>query len=183
MAEGYRIFCAIPAGISAACVPINCQSAEGACTLAACEAKPPPPAGRQRLRELRVVRPGRPIGKISAKCWSFSAVSEPIFASKYAFCSIFQDLPVYHCIHQIFLWNLALFFSNFATFAKLCWIVMKISDFHTYFCENVETAAVQKYGRRINVNLVELENAVKRISKIIIFLQNFVLIQPRMSTP
>ena len=45
------------------------------------------------LRELRVVRPGRPIGKISAKCCSCSAVSAPIFARKYAFCSIFQNLP------------------------------------------------------------------------------------------
>ena len=37
----------------------------------------------------------RPIGKISAKCCSFSAVSAPIFARKYAFCSIFQNLPDY----------------------------------------------------------------------------------------
>ena len=29
-------------------------------------------------------------GKISAKCCSFSAVSAPIFATKYAFCSIFK---------------------------------------------------------------------------------------------
>ena len=35
----------------------------------------------------------RPIGKISAKCCSFSAVPAPIFARKYAFCSIFQNLP------------------------------------------------------------------------------------------
>ena len=34
-------------------------------------------------------------GKISAKCCSFSAVSAPIFARKYAFCSIFQNLPDY----------------------------------------------------------------------------------------
>ena len=33
------------------------------------------------------------VGKISAKCCSFSAVSAPIFARKYAFCSIFQNLP------------------------------------------------------------------------------------------
>ena len=33
--------------------------------------------------------------KISAKCCSFSAVSAPIFASKYAFCSIFQNLQDY----------------------------------------------------------------------------------------
>ena len=30
------------------------------------------------------------VGKISAKCFSFSAVSAPIFARKYAFCSIFS---------------------------------------------------------------------------------------------
>ena len=35
------------------------------------------------------------VGKISAKCCSFSAVSAPIFARKYAFCSIFQNLPDY----------------------------------------------------------------------------------------
>ena len=33
------------------------------------------------------------VGKISAKCCSFSVVSAPIFATKYAFCSIFQNLP------------------------------------------------------------------------------------------
>ena len=32
-------------------------------------------------------------GNTSAKFWSFSAVSAPIFASKYAFCSILQNLP------------------------------------------------------------------------------------------
>ena len=36
---------------------------------------------------------GASVGKISAKCCSFSAVSAPIFARKYAFCSIFQNLP------------------------------------------------------------------------------------------
>ena len=36
---------------------------------------------------------GASVGKISANCCSFSAVSAPIFASKYAFCSIFQNLP------------------------------------------------------------------------------------------
>ena len=33
--------------------------------------------------------------QISAKCCSFSAVSAPIFARKYAFCSICQNLPDY----------------------------------------------------------------------------------------
>ena len=49
---------------------------------------------------------GAIFGKISAKCCSFSAVSAPIFARKYAFCSIFQNLPDYQAeffeICQIF---------------------------------------------------------------------------------
>ena len=53
-------------------------------------------------------------GKISAKYCSFSAVSAPIFARKYAFCSIFQNLPDY--LAAIFeIWQN---FANFATFAK-----------------------------------------------------------------
>ena len=56
----------------------------------------------------------RPIGKISAECCSFSAVSAPIFARKYAFDSIFQNLPDYHA--EIFeIWQN---FANFTTFAK-----------------------------------------------------------------
>ena len=35
------------------------------------------------------------VGKMSAKCCSFSAVSAPIFTRKYAFCSIFQNLQDY----------------------------------------------------------------------------------------
>ena len=57
----------------------------------------------------------RPIGKISAKCCSFSAASAPIFSRKYAFCSIFQNLPDYQT--EFFeIWQK---FANFATFAKL----------------------------------------------------------------
>ena len=48
----------------------------------------PPAAARRRSRCQRAS-----VGKISAKCCSFSAVSAPIFARKYAFCSIFQNLP------------------------------------------------------------------------------------------
>ena len=47
-------------------------------------------------------------GKISAKFRSFSAVSAPIFARKYAFCSIFQNLPDYQ----------AEFFEIWQTFAN-----------------------------------------------------------------
>ena len=50
-------------------------------------------------------------GKISAKFRSFSAVSVPISATKYAFCSIFQNLPDY--LPEIFeIWH---HFVNFAT--------------------------------------------------------------------
>ena len=48
------------------------------------------------------------------KCCSFSAVSAPIFTTKYAFCSIFENLPDY--LAAIFeIWQN---FANFATFAK-----------------------------------------------------------------
>ena len=64
-------------------------------------------------------------------------------------------------------------FAKFATFAKFllnfhenCWF------FNPIFCENLEIAAVQKYA-----NLVELEKCCQTH----IFLQNFVLIQPRTS--
>ena len=51
--------------------------------------------------------PGTMIGKISA-------VSAPIFASKYALCSIFQNLPDFQA--EIFeIWQ---YFANLATFAK-----------------------------------------------------------------
>ena len=59
-------------------------------------------------------------GKFSAKFHSFSAVSAPIFARKYAFCSIFQNLSDYQA--EIFkIWqNLSLNLADFATFAKFC---------------------------------------------------------------
>jgi len=57
----------------------------------------------------------RPIGKISAKFSSFSAVSAPIFAIKYAFCSIFQNLPDYQAENFEIRQN----FAKFATFAKI----------------------------------------------------------------
>ena len=55
------------------------------------------------------------VGKISAKCCSFSAVSAPIFARKYAFCSIFQNLPDY-LAEIVEIWQI---FANFATLAKI----------------------------------------------------------------
>ena len=71
------------------------------------------------------------IGKISAKCCSFSAVSAPIFARKYAFCSIFQDLPD-------FLAEIFLIWQNFANFAEVakCLLIFyeKCWFFKPIFC-------------------------------------------------
>ena len=54
-------------------------------------------------------------GNFLAKFRSFSAVSAPIIASKYAFCSIFQNLPDY--LAEFFEnWH---HFLNFATIAKI----------------------------------------------------------------
>ena len=50
----------------------------------------------------------------SANFRSFSAVSAPIFARKYAFFSIFQNLPDY-LAENFEIWQ---YFANFATFAK-----------------------------------------------------------------
>ena len=50
-------------------------------------------AGPPRDRGYGVGNFAEIFGKISAKCCAFSAVSAPIFARKYAFCSIFQALP------------------------------------------------------------------------------------------
>ena len=110
------------------------------------------------------LRPARPrgqrasVGKISAKCCSFSAVSAPTFARKYAFCSIFQNLPdsqaeIFEILQKI---------ANFATFAKfLLNFHENCCFFKPIFCENFEIAAVQK-----DANLVELENAVEAVERI-----------------
>ena len=63
---------------------------EGLGEPSAFEAAVPGGTPRSPARDLRAS-----VGKISAKCYSFSAVSTPIFARKYAFCSIFQNLPDY----------------------------------------------------------------------------------------
>ena len=56
-------------------------------------AVPGVPGLPRAARRGRRARGRASVGKISAECCSFSAVSAPIFARKYAFCSIFQNLP------------------------------------------------------------------------------------------
>ena len=78
---------------------------------------------RKRSAPGTASRPGGPVGEVpvfgksSAKSCSLSAVSAPIFASEYAFCSIFQNIPDYpaECFE---IWQNENF-ANFATFAKL----------------------------------------------------------------
>ena len=59
--------------------------------LLTCRARPC--TGTTLATTLRTRRVVANFWQISAKCCLFSAVSAPIFASKYAFCSIFQNLP------------------------------------------------------------------------------------------
>ena len=65
-------------------------------------------------------------GKISAKCCSFSAVSAPIFTRKYAFCSIFQNLPDY-LPENFEIWQ------NFADFIRFCNICKIFAEFKQNF--------------------------------------------------
>ena len=63
------------------------------------------------------------VGKFSVKFRSFSAVSAPIFATKYAFCSILQNLPDY--LAEIFeIWQ------NFANlkFYNICKLFAEFSQ-------------------------------------------------------
>ena len=94
-------------------------------------------------------------GKISAKCCSFSAVSAPIFASKYALCSIFQNLPDY--LAEIFeIWQN---FVNFATFAKCLLNFTKNADFSNRF-----VAKILRVQRCKSMQILwSLKNAVERI--------------------
>ena len=105
---------------------------------------------------------------------SFSAVSKPNFASKYAFESSRRDL------HNALLCT-APKSHFFQKISRICQNLRKFSEilrnsqfFKPIFCENFEIAAVQK-----DANLVELEKCCQTH----IFLQNFVLIQPRTSPP
>ena len=94
------------------------------------------PRGR-RLRRVGVLSRSatrHPIGKISAKCCSFSVVSAPIFTSKYAFCSIFQNLPEY--LADIFeIWQILQILDVTVCKILLNWNFTKIADFsNRFFC-------------------------------------------------
>ena len=93
------------------------------------------------------------------------------FCNKICVLQHFQNLPDFQA--EIFeIWQ---YFANFATFAKfLLNFHENCCFFKPIFCENFEIAAVQK-----DANLVELEKCCQTH----IFLQNFVLIQPRTSPP
>ena len=65
--------------------------------------------------------------KCSANFCTLSAVSAPIFASKYAFCSIFQNLPDY----------LAEIFENWQNFADLCNICNFFAELSLFFFKQI----------------------------------------------
>ena len=103
---------------------------------------------------------------------SFSAGSQPNFASKYSLESSRRDL------HNALLCT-APKSHVFQKISRICQILRKFSEilrnsqfFKPIFCEKFEIAAVQK-----DANLVELEKCCQTH----IFLQKFVLIQPRTS--
>ena len=88
---------------------------------------------------------------------SFSAVSKPNFASKYAFESSRRD-PLHSS-------KITFFSKNYFSISRICQNLRNFSEivrnsqfFKPIFCEKFEIAAVQK-----DANLVELENAVERI--------------------
>ena len=68
-------------------------------------------AARAAFRPLAAAQCSAKFGQISAICSSFSAVSAPIFVSKYAFLSIFQNLQDY--LAEIF--EIRQNFADFAT--------------------------------------------------------------------
>ena len=82
---------------------------------------------------------GLPCGQLSrasAECCSFSAVSAPIFATKYAFCNIFQNLPDYI---RLYSWNCLILSANFGNICKtFCWNFAKIiADFLKRFFSKI----------------------------------------------
>ena len=132
----------------------------------------------RRLQAPVLVRPGDKMSPGPAARQtlegSFSAVSKPNFASKYAFESSRRDL------HNALLCT-APKSHFFQKISRICQNLRKFSEilrnsqfFKPIFCEKFEIAAVQKYA-----NLVELEKCCQTH----ILLQNFVLMQPRTSQP
>ena len=107
---------------------------------------------------------------------SFSAVSKRNFSSKYTLESSRRDLhnallctaPTSHFFQKI---TRIIISQNWP---KISEILRNSQFFKPIFYENFEIAAVQK-----DANLVELEKCCQTH----IFLQNFVLIQPRTSPP
>ena len=99
---------------------------------------------------------------------SFSAGSTPIFASKYAFCSIFRDLQENHLLAskllQKFCEHLAEIYENVQNFSKFAFFFKSLPKFWQRFAEE-------------NDFLVDLE----KCCKMIIWWPKSALIQPRTS--
>jgi hypothetical protein len=113
-------------------------------------------------------------GRISAKFFSCSAGSAPILPDMVALWS--SVLKLLESLPEIFeIWQN---FADFATFAKMLLNFHEIADFSNRFFAKI--LRLQRCKRmQIFNNLVELEKCCQTH----IFLQNFVLIQPRTSPP
>ena len=94
------------------------------------------------------------------------------------FLQVNMRLTAFFKIYQILKLKFLKFDKNLQILRHLQFFLLKFHEnccfFKPIFCENFEIAAVQKYA-----NLVELEKCCRTR----IFLQNFVLIQPRTSPP
>ena len=90
----------------------------------------------------------------------------------------FKALVEIYTMHSFAQLQNHIFFKKLVEFAKICEKFQKFCEisqfFKPIFCEKIEIAAVQK-----DANLVDLEKCCQTH----IFLQKFVLIQPRTSPP
>ena len=132
----------------------------------------PPPCPRRLA-----LRAGAPVGDTTADRQNFGKMLLVFGCIGTDFCKKICVLQHFSKSTRFSSWN----FWNLTKFCKFCDICNFLLKFHEnccffkpIFCENFEIAAVQK-----DANLVELEKCCQTH----IFLQNFVLIQPKTSPP
>ena len=106
----------------------------------------PPPAAGGGPRAARGARGARPLNML-ATCCSISAVSAPIFASRYPFFSVFWNLQDYLAAFIRFSKTL-----KFAKFASLCSNLRKSLIVQNDFWEHIEFGAVDsKRCKRVQI--------------------------------
>ena len=84
----------------------------------------------------------------------FSAVSKRIFATKYSFCSIFQDLQDEHTFAPLptqFSLDFRKILQNFGDFSGFCEISLKIDSNRMFFAE-IFTEFRRNCGKLLKIN-------------------------------